>query len=148
MSPIIQATTDTPLPKRNKSAAPKLIPVRCFSDLCLRSLSSQLYQYLDPKEQTCPLCNCSGSLKPLVVIHLLVEDQKGIIQGSTMYGKPKRRYAFACGDANKAMRSYPAHHKDFPRHYTNDPASVTCLDCLQEYGESLTGSMFDVHKRR
>lgn len=143
----VSAYTPVP-PIQERVVVNKLLkPFRCFSSVCLQTLNCQLYQYLESKFDICPLCNCKGGLVPLEIIHLLIEDRKGIIAGSQTMFQGNKRFSFACGDANKRFRGLPLNHPDYPRHYTIEPAATTCLECLSAFGQSLTDSMLEVHKR-
>jgi len=117
-----------------------MIPVKCESAPCKSSLATyRSTYYANSLADACPSCGLSGFLVPCAIIHHLVEDRYGPIQG-----QDGKRYNFGC---ESARRGYRSHWKDprYPRHYTPIISAVSCTDCLLGLGaRELNGELLVV----
>lgn len=120
--------------------APVLRPYRCGSVQCrghkppifLRESSADPGHPLGPPK--CPLCNSENPkhFTRLAVIHLVIEDDNGILKGG------QKNWAFLCPGAKAAAQKH-LDTKGTPiggvQQFSQHPSVVTCKDCLDEYAK-------------
>jgi hypothetical protein len=100
----------------------RLRPFRCDSPECLAAdYWRKTCFFLDidaPDSHQCPKCKSTEHLTRLEIIHLLVPDPAGEIDGSNL--QPHKAFSIACGRKRAKVK-----------HLTAEPVACTCYDCSQ-----------------
>ena len=130
-------------------------PMRCISRACaefnkVKYLPFKNKRLLKDADPNCQVCK--SMFKPCSIIHLLMLDENGPVQGSvesspgSFCEHPIKRWNFYCKVARENFKENNVDNPEYPHFMTVVADAATCYECLEAYCKTLEDPNSDQEK--